>query len=325
MKRHEICVIGGTGNISAPLVKELLAAGHRVTCVNRAKTAYAPAGVVHVKCDRQNREAFEQAMRDRSFDVVFDMISFNAEDAQSAIEAFPYVSQFIHISTVCTYGIEFDGFPVTESHPLRPITDYGRNKAKADEALMEANATAGFPVTIVKPSTTYGPSQGLLRQLGRDFGWVNRIRAGKPVLVVDGGKARHQFLHVKDAAKGLAAMVGREDLAGMSIHLVSPDLVTWADHHRTLMEVLDNKVPLVSATLDELANEGAPDLGLCETIFAHDMHYDDSRFKLLFPDVEFDVSLEDGMREVLKAMDADGRLASCRNYGWEDSVISSLG
>lgn len=325
MKAHaEVCVIGGTGNISAPLVTELLAAGHRVTCLNRGKTAYAPAGVVHVACDRRDRDAFERAMSDRSFDAVFDMISFTEEDAKSAIRACPQVGQFIHVSTVCTYGIEFDGFPVTEDHPIRPTTDYGRNKAKADEALLEAHAKAGFPAVIVKPSTTYGPVQGLLRQLGRDFSWVDRMRAGKPLLVVDGGKARHQFLHVRDAARGLAAMVGRDDLAGMSVHLVSPDLVTWADHHRTLMGVLESEVPLVGVPLEALERGGGADFELCRTIFAYDMHYDGSRFGGLFPEVSFTVSLEKGMREVLKAMDADGRLPA-KAGRWEDEIIAEAG
>lgn len=320
----EVCVIGGTGNISAPLVAELMAAGHRVTCLNRGQTAYAPAGVVHVACDRKDREAFEKAMSDRSFDVVFDMISFTEEDAKSAVRACPQVGLFVHVSTVCTYGIEFDGFPVTEDHPLRPITDYGRNKAKADEALLEANAKAGFPAAIVKPSTTYGPVQGLLRQLGRDFSWVDRIRAGRPLLVVDGGKARHQFLHVRDAARGLAAMVGRDDLAGVSVHLVSPELITWADHHRTLMAILESEVPLVGVPLERLEQAGEADLELCRTIFAHDMHYDGSRFAELFPDVSFSVSLEEGMREVLKAMDGDGRLPA-KAGDWEDRLIEEAG
>lgn len=320
----EVCVIGGTGNISAPLVAELLAAGHRVTCLNRGKTAYAPAGVVHVACDRKNRDAFEKAMSDRSFDVVFDMISFTEEDAKSAIRACPQVGQFIHVSTVCTYGVEFEGFPVAEDHPIRPITDYGRNKARADEALLEAHAKSGFPAVIVKPSTTYGPVQGLLRQLGRDFSWVDRIRAGKALVVVDEGKARHQFLHVRDAARGLASMVGREDLAGLSVHLVSPDLVTWAEHHRTLMALLESEVPLVGVPLERLETVDGEDFELCRTIFAHDMHYDGSRFAGLFPDVAFSVSLEDGMREVLKAMDGDGRLPA-KSGSWEDRLIVDAG
>ena len=324
MKQLEVCVIGGTGNISAPLVASLQSAGFHLTCLNRGMTAFAPAGVAHVKCDRQDRAAFEDAIRSRSFHTVIDMVSFTAEDARSAIRACQGVSHFIQISTVCTYGVGFDSFPVAEDHQLRPITEYGRNKAEADEVLLQEFARQGYPVTIVKPSTTYGPVQGLLRQLGRDFSWVDRVRAGKPILVVEGGKARHQFLHVTDAARGLAAMVGRDDLAGEVINLVSPELVTWADHHKTLMTLLDREVPLVSANLKQLEQGGVPDLELCKTIFSHDMHYDGSKMSALFPDVEFTVSLEEGIRSVLSVMDQDGRLPAGMGNGWEDSLISAM-
>jgi hypothetical protein len=43
---------------------------------------------------------------------------------------------------------------------------------------MRTIATA-FPVTIIKPSSTYGPQMGLLRQVAWEFSWIDRVRKGK--------------------------------------------------------------------------------------------------------------------------------------------------
>ena len=62
----------------------------------------------------------------------------------------------------------------------------------------------GFLVTILKPSTTYGPMQGMLRHIAWEFSWIDRIRQGKPIAVCGQGDALHQHLHVEDAARGFA-------------------------------------------------------------------------------------------------------------------------
>ena len=63
-------------------------------------------------------------MQAQRFDAAIDMICFSAQDAQSALAAFRGVKHLVHCSTVCTYGVEYDWFPASEDHPLRPISDY---------------------------------------------------------------------------------------------------------------------------------------------------------------------------------------------------------
>ena len=67
----------------------------------------------------------------------------------------------IFTSTVCTYGVDYDWLPATEDHPLRPISDYGRNKAAADHTLLAAHHAEGFPVTIVNPAPAGGISNAI--------------------------------------------------------------------------------------------------------------------------------------------------------------------
>jgi nucleoside-diphosphate-sugar epimerase len=179
----KIGIVGGTGNISQSIVRLLLEKGHEVVCFNRGQTTRSPEGVRVIQGDRSDREDFERKMQSEKFDAAIDMICFTAEDAASSIRAFRGVGWFVQTSTTCTYGIQYDYLPVDETHPLRPNTAYGRNKVAADDLYLEAYHRERFPVVIIKPSTTYGPVQGMLRQICWDFSWIDRVKKGKPILV----------------------------------------------------------------------------------------------------------------------------------------------
>ena len=101
----KIGIVGGTGNISQPIVRLLLEQGYEVVCFNRGQTIKAPKDVRVIQGDRWNREDFEHKMQAEKFDAAIDMICFNAEDSASSVRAFRGVGWFVQTSTVCTYGI----------------------------------------------------------------------------------------------------------------------------------------------------------------------------------------------------------------------------
>ena len=102
----KVCVVGGTGNISTSVVRALIGHGHEVTCFNRGRSAAPPDGVTLIEGDRKHRSSFERTMQNEAFDAAIDMICFDRDDAESDVRAFGGVSHFIHVSTVCTYGLD---------------------------------------------------------------------------------------------------------------------------------------------------------------------------------------------------------------------------
>ena len=321
----DVCIIGGTGNISASIVRLLQDKGHTVTVFNRGQTGPAPAGVRLIRGDRYDREAFETRLRQERFDAVIDMMCFTAEDARSSLRAFPEAGHFVVCSTVCTYGIDDDRLPAAEDHPLRPITDYGRDKAAADAVFLEAFDERGYPATVIKPSTTYGPVQGLIRQIAWDFSWLDRIRKGKPIVVCGDGGARHQHLHVDDAALGFVGVLGERHTFGQVYNLVREGFVTWADYHRTAMAVLGRETPLVGVPFEELQRMDVPEFDICEEIFAHDTWYSAEKVYREVPGFRPEISLSDGMARVIAAMDRQGRIPDSDRLGWEDEIIAVHG
>jgi nucleoside-diphosphate-sugar epimerase len=228
----------------------------------------------------------------------------------------------VQCSTVCTYGITYDWLPVTEDHPLRPLTPYGQHKAAADAALLEAYERDGFPITILKPSTTYGPLQGMLRQIAWDVSWIDRIRQGKPIVVCGQGNALHQHMHVEDAARGFAHILGKTQCLGHTYNLVREPPITWAEYHRTAMQVLGRDVELVGVSLADLQAHNVPRREICQEIFAHHTYYSTAKLCRDVPEFQPVVSLPDGMRQVFEAMGREGSLPHAESDGWEDRLIA---
>lgn len=320
----KIGIVGGTGNISQAIVKLLLEKGHEVICANRGESRQIPPDARLIPIDRHDRSRFENLMQAEKFDAAIDMICFDAEDAASSIRAFRGVGWFVQTSTVCTYGIQYDYFPADETHPLRPITGYGRNKAAADDTYLAAWHTEKFPAVIIKPSTTYGPVQGMVRQACWDFGWINRIRKDKPILVCGDGNALHQHLHVNDIALAFVGVIGKEHTKGQTYNAVNRGYTTWAEYHTLAGQILGLETQLIGAPFQTLKGLNVPNFGICEEIFAHHTYYSSEK---LFRDVpEFcpQISLKQGMSQVFDVMERENRLPNSDEVTWEDEIIQKV-
>jgi nucleoside-diphosphate-sugar epimerase len=322
------CILGGTGNISTSFIPRLLAHGHEVVLVNRGQSKPSddykiPAGVKVLVADRKQRAEFEALMQAQKFDYAIDMIAFDADDARSSLRAFRGVKHFVHCSTVCTYGIQYDWFPADETHPLRPISDYGRNKVAADNVLLAAFHADGFPVTIIKPSSTYGPKMGALRQIAWETQWIDRVRKGKPLAVCGDGLAPHQFLHVEDAAPAFVDVLGRSRCVGQVYNMMRHGFITWADYHRTAMKVLGRDVELVGVPLANLIAAKVPNVGICVDIFAYNLVYSSAKLMRDVPEFSPKVSLEEGLSRVFAALDREGRVPNSDTLEWEDKLIAA--
>ena len=93
----KVLIIGGTGNISRGIVAALHKRNHEVVMFNRGQHPDAPPSDIQgIHGDRQDRDDFENKMRAEKFDAVIDMISYNADDAASALRAFSRTGRRIY-------------------------------------------------------------------------------------------------------------------------------------------------------------------------------------------------------------------------------------
>src|SRR5258707_7329209 len=119
--------------------------------------AELPAGVKTLIAD-VNDPALIQKLEHESFDAVVDWIAFTPADIERDLKLFRgRTRQFVFISSASAYQKPQTHYLMTESTPLvNPYCDYSRNKIACEERLLRAYRDEGFPVTIVRPSLTYG-------------------------------------------------------------------------------------------------------------------------------------------------------------------------
>ena len=155
----KVLFIGGTGNISEAVSSLAAAKGIDLYLLNRGqRNEFVPAGAKIIHGDIRDPEAVEKTLEGHEFDVVVDWIVFTPEHVLLDINLFKNkTKQFIFISSASAYQKPLAHYMITESTPLsNPYWQYSRDKIACEEMLMNEYRNSGFPVTIVRPSLTYG-------------------------------------------------------------------------------------------------------------------------------------------------------------------------
>lgn len=324
----DVLIIGGTGTISRAIVAALLRRGHAVTIFTRGQRGEPPPPEVRLmRGDRRERPAFEAALAPLRFDAAIDMISFSAEDAASTARALEgRVGHLVHCSTVMTYGPPFAGLLLDEAAPLNGRHDggYGAGKVAADELLLRAHAERGLPVTIVKPSFTYGPGHPLWRQVDWGTAWVDRLRKGRPILVAGDGLNLFQFLPAADAAEAFVGLLGRPEALGQIYNLVHPEPMTWDEWHRAVAAALGVEAQLVHAPQELLIAVDPARYGGLRSNFGHTQVFSGAKLAGLLPDWRPRTPHAEAIAATLAWMEAHGQVADSDDDRLEDRIIAAL-
>lgn len=321
----KVLVVGGSGNISTSIVGELRGLGHEVAVVVRGNHRdELPPEVRRINADRKDYAAFEARMREETWDAVIDMVAFSADDAASALRAFTgRAGHYVACSTVVTYGTEFTELPTTEQEPQRATDAYGRGKVEMEDVL---RAAAGdLPVTILRPSHTFGRIPVVRQVTGLDTAFVDRLRRGRPVLVTDTAEKRTWMsLHVDDAALAFAHCLGREACFGQAYNVVGDETYSWADYHRKVAAALGLSVELVPLPVEQLQAEGGAAVGILG-VTAFDGWFTNDAIKRDVPEFVQRVDLEEGVRRSVEWGEPRGLVTSAEELTWEDALIRRVG
>ena len=320
-----VLVIGGTGNISSGVAAALLERNHDVALFNRGQRPDPPPPDVRViHGDRRARGDFESRLRAEKFDAVIDMISFDADDAASALRAFRgRVDHFIHCSTVMTYGPPFSGINLDESAPLNGSSTYALGKIAADALLLKAYEEDGFPVTIFKPSYTYG--KGMLgRQVGGYGGWIDRLRRGKPIISAGDGLNYFQFLSSRDAGVGFAEALGRSKCLGEIYNLVHPTPMTWDEWHAKVAEALGVTADIVHVAQETLIAISPSRFGELSENFGHTQVFSGEKLARDVPEFRPQAPLIETLAESIAWMDRHNLVPDSDADDLEDRIIAAV-
>jgi nucleoside-diphosphate-sugar epimerase len=302
--------IGGTGIISTACTELALARGVEVTLLNRGRRATnLPSGARVIHADMEDRAAVTRALAGESFDAVVDWIAFEPAHVERDLELFRgRTRQYIFISSASAYQKPVGHYLITESTPLaNPYWSYSQQKIACEERLMRAYREEGFPITIVRPSHTYGESQITLavNSWAKSYTAVDRMRRGKAVIVPGDGSSLWVITHNTDFAKGLVGLLAREQAIGHAFHITSDEVMTWDQWYRLTAEAAGVEPTLLHIASDFIAACIPDARGGLTGDKAASVVFDNTKIKRFVPDYCATVPFTQGIRRTIAWFDAD--------------------
>jgi nucleoside-diphosphate-sugar epimerase len=306
MSAVSVLVIGGSGIISSACVREAVERGLDVAVLNRG-TSHArplPDGVREVRADVRDPEAMRAALGDEEFDAVADFVAFTPDHVRADVDLFRgRTGQYVFISSASAYQTPPARLPVTESTPLRnPFWQYSRDKIACEDLLVYAYREDAFPATIVRPSHTYDRTL-----VPFDGGWtiVERMRAGKPVVVHGDGTSLWTLTHHEDFARGFVPLLANPRAVGDTFQIMGDDVLTWDAIAQALAAAAGVDAEIVHVPSDAIAAEHpAWGDGLLGDK-AHSMVFDTTKLRRVVPDFTTTIRFEEGARQIVDWHDED--------------------
>ncbi|MEG0902300.1 MAG: SDR family oxidoreductase, partial [Clostridia bacterium] len=296
--------IGGTGTISSSISALCVEQGWELTLLNRGNhAALVPHGAKILQVDIQNEEAVRAALANERFDVVADFIAFTPAQVERDIRLFAdKTEQYFFISSASAYQTPLSSPWITEGTPLaNPFWQYSRNKIACEDLLLRAYREQHFPITIIRPSHTYcerGVPVALHGAFG-SFAVLERMRAGKPVIVPGDGLTLWTLTHSRDFAVAFCGLMGNVHALGEVFQITGDESLTWNQIHEIVGAALGVKPKLVHIASETLATLCADYAGALIGDKSNTVLFDNQKIKRAVPAFNATIRFDQGAREAV--------------------------
>jgi nucleoside-diphosphate-sugar epimerase len=296
----KVLFIGGTGIISAAVSQRAVEKGMELTLLNRGqRPEFLPAGAIHIAADCRDRAAVRAALAGRSFDAVVDWLAFTQDQVEDDIALFSgRTAQYIFISSASAYQKPPTRSPITESTPLaNPFWQYSRDKIACEERLLKEYRERQFPVTIVRPSHTYGLTMipAGYHSWGHPWTLVDRMRRGAKIIVHGDGSSLWTMTHNSDFAKAFVGLLGNQRALGHAVHITSDEALTWNQIYAAIGKAAGVEPVIVHIASDFIAAFDPDALGSLVGDKAQCAIFDTTKIKGLVPDFIATVPFAEGV------------------------------
>ena len=316
--------IGGTGLISTAVSKLAVEKGFELYLLNRGtRKGNIPTGAKCIMADIKDLQAASAALKDHTFDVVVNWIGFVPQDVEQDIQLFKgRVGQYIYISSASAYQKPVTHYLVTESTPLaNPYWDYSQNKIACEERLMKEYRESGFPVTIVRPSLTYGDSMifAATNSWAHPYTIIDRMRKGKKVVVPGDGTSLWTMTHNTDFAKGFVGLMGNIQTIGHAFHITSDEVLNWNQIYEIIGRVAGVQPKLIHIPSDFISAFVPSMRGSLIGDKTAGVVFDNTKIKRFVPDFVATTTVEQGFRRALAWFEADPKRCTV-DEGWDRTL-----
>ena len=259
MMSGSVVVTGCAGFIGSNLVDSLLAKGHAVVGIDNLRT-----GSMENLRDAQTHAAFAFYREDicgtrlkkclpTEIDALFHLAAVSS--VKLSVKDPRYVNRVnvggtvnlldaarkhdtrrvIFSSSAAVYGNP-TAMPVTEGHPLNPVSPYAASKVAGEEYVRSFAATYGIETTVLRYFNVYGPRQQLSEYSGVVSIFVNQALSDRPITVEgDGGQSR-SLVFVDDVVRATILSAQAPAAAGRTMNIAGNSSITIVDLARMIKD-----------------------------------------------------------------------------------------
>ena len=324
---RKVLIIGGTGLLSGAVASEAIRQGMDVTCINRGKHV-SVEGAHTIVSDKDDYERLEEKLKGLYFDAVVDFLVRHKEELQKSFEHYSnYTKQYVFISTTMVYNSSLDMLFDEDAPKVQSQWPYSVEKWECEELLMKIAALSNCNYTIVRPGITYDDTRipyDIMPTYGKHGTLVARIKAGKPIIALNGGKYRCNMMRAEDFARGVVGLLGVKEAYNEAYNVCGDECPSFKQVLDVVASIIGVEYKIVDVSAKEYA-ELAPSRQ--DDILGRSFNYvcSNKKIKTICPTFSPQIPLEEGLKRVVEAY-VNSNYQQGMDYEWDaqcDKVAKS--
>jgi GDP-4-dehydro-6-deoxy-D-mannose reductase len=227
-----VLVTGATGFVGGHVVDLLCRAGAVVTAVSRAGGSNSGVAATQVSSfvagDVSDGRFVHEVVHSSAPEVVVHLAASMTPGSDmgdgfggfgptvrstawfvDALATLRPTARLVVLSSSAVYG-DSGPAPVSETAPVRPLTDYGVSKAAQELVALRARWAGELDVVVLRAFNAIGPGLPRDRVLGEVARQLVEARASPAAIAIGNLHPRRDFIDVRDVAAALAAVAASE-------------------------------------------------------------------------------------------------------------------
>ena len=264
MKNKKILITGGLGMIGSTLTHKLIKLGAEVTIID---SLVKPFGgnffnindlkklvTVNIS-DIRDKESMKVLIKDK--DIVFNLaaqVSHNDSLQNPSLDAdinyighlnvleaarnYNPAAKIIHAGSRLQFGKILKN-PVSEDHPLNPLTPYALNKTAAENLYLYYNRVFNIPVVIFRIANPYGPRCQMQHSKYTIINWfIRNAMEDKEIIIYGNGEQIRDYIFVEDLADAFILASDDENISNEVFNLGSGTGTRFKDMVQSVVETV---------------------------------------------------------------------------------------
>lgn len=215
MNLQEVLLIGGMGFVGTRLQAPLLETGYRVHVIDRKMPDKKESGRIKFHANLLSDESVLRNVLDNCSTVFYlasDSVptttlkqpsregELNLQSFLKFLNVFQDYSNvhLVYLSSGGTIYGNTEAVPVSETHPVAPISYHGAGKAAIEAFLHVLSNQSDNQVTILRPSNLYGPQQPYVQGFGIIRSILDKLRKNEGIDIWGDGEVIRDYLYIDD-------------------------------------------------------------------------------------------------------------------------------